>query len=504
MFTIYFFFSLYFSGKIKKSQRGDSKMKKALFLLSLLLLLSGCREAPVPEPEEPPQQTAAAEPQPAPEADPVQPDPSPEEAVQPASKAQTAAFLWQDTALSKDGTVVLQVPDHTLRFLLDQITQNPRYLLAQDHNSNSTSLYTLDGSFLQQLDGQSIFLAGAVCWTGSYGNQVLQSFPEGETLVDGLHSVIPVRDRLALIPSFQRSSIVLWDPVNQVEALRLEPGFQKANLSYPWSGSGYLPVTSPAGDGVNLIDSQGSPLLASFQADILEIAYGYAIVRPTESSQSYTVIDLSTQQELPQTVFRADREFLPLPQSALICEADRQWTLVDWQGNRLYEEAFLDRPILLEEDGIPQYLIGQVLRETAFVPVIVSPDGKVLGELPADPVELGPVSSQYLLYVTDDGSQQTAYLRELDTGTDILLARGSRILLGGLQRSGDGSEDRVLRFSTSGGRMLALTVDGQLRLYLNDGTPGRLDLGDAVYLGDDVFSTQDGLRYLDGSWLYQP
>lgn len=481
-------------------------MKKLLLAFALLLLLTtGCgrtqqSSAQAQPPSEP--DTSVLSPE-VPTEVPL-PDETPQKPDEPAAATKTAVFLWDDTALSKDGTVVLQVSEHSLRFLVDEITQKPRYLLALEKDGTAVSLYTLDGTFLQELDNSAFFLAGSLSWSGFYGNQTISHFPDGEVLADGLRAVFPVGDQLALIPTFQRSSISFWDPQIGTETFRLDAGFLLADPTFLWSGSGYLPVTAPTGDGINLVDSSGTPLLGSFVYDIIDICFGYAIVQPEESSTMYQLIDLSTQQELSQTVFGSARSFIPLPHSAIVCQTDRQWILVDWQGNRLFEEAFTDQPILYEAEGTPQYLIGQVLRGTEFIPVVLTPTGTVLGELPGDPLEIGPVSSRYLLYTTSTGSQQTTYLRDLNTGTDTLLAKGSRIVLGGFQASGDGTSHRVMQIDTSGGHMFILTVDDQLQLFLNDGTPGRLDLGNAEYLGGDVFSTTTGLRCLDGSWLYQP
>lgn len=484
-------------------------MKKLFPVFLLLLLLAGCGKTQSPIVEEQTREPASVEEPTVPTQEPQLPEDVPqdipEQVEETVPAAKTAAFLWNDTAVARDGTVVLQTQGQTLSFLLDEITRKPRYILAQDPEHTTFDLYTLEGTFLQELDSASFSLAGTLAWTGYYGNQTLLTFPDGEILADGLRTVVPVGDQLALIPAYQRSAISLWDPQTGTETSRLEAGFQLADATFPWSGSGYLPVTSPSGDGINLIDSSGSPLLGSFSYDILDICFGYAIVQPEQSSTRCQVVDLSTQQELPQTVFDVTQSFLPLPDSAVVCERDRQWALVDWQGNRLLDETFIDRPILCSDGTTVSYLVGQVLRGTQFIPVIVTPDGTVLGELPADPLEIGPVSSGYLLYTTTgSGSLQTAYLRDLETGTDTLLAQGSRIVLGISQTAGDGSSTQMLQIETSGGHMFCLTVDGAVQLFLNDGTPGRLDLGEAVYLGSDVFSTPDGLRCLDGSWLYQP
>ena len=78
----------------------------------------------------------------------------------------------------------------------------------------------------------------------------------------------------------------------------------------------------------------------------------------------------------------------------------------------------------------------------------------------------------------------------METGEDVLLAEGPHLFL--------------KRIETSGGSMLRCKVDGTTQLFLNDGTPVWTYPGSCTYLGGDVFSTDEGLRCLDGSWLYRP
>lgn len=480
-------------------------MKQLFLLLLALLTLTGCTstQAPVDQDETPTEAVSESMVEvPNSEPEPIPATSQPKE--EPAPVPQNAAFLWRDTAVSADGSVVLQIQGCSLRFLCDEITGAPQWIVSRDENGDWVNLYALDGTPMDDFQCPQGHLAGTLSWSDFYGNVCIRHFPDGEVVSEGLRAVIPVGDQLALIPNFQYGSIVFLDPQTGTETLRLESGFQLAEPTFLWSGSGYLPVTAPSGDGMNLIDSNGTPLLPSFYSDIIDLCYGYAIVQPEAGSSRYVVIDLSTKQELSQTVFNQNQEFLALPHAALLCEGERKWKLVDWQGTPLFSETFWDRPIVYEENGIPQYLVGQILRGTAFIPVILRPDGTVLGELPADPSLIELASSAAITYTIPAGSNQEAHLYILETGEDLVLTQGGSIVLSASMDLGTGDFVQVRQIETSGGHMFPITVDNRLCLFLNDGSPGRQDLGRADYLGHDVFSTEDGLRNLDGQWFYRP
>lgn len=483
-------------------------MKQLLPLLLALMILTGCggtnTGTPIeePMPEQPPAIVSEAT-----ETTQTQPPQSalsgPSSEATPAENPE-AAFLWHDTAVSEDGSVVLQTQGQDLHFLCDEITGVPQWMVSLDEAGSWTGLYALDGTPVEDFSCPQSSLAGTLSWSGFYGNVSVRHFPDGEVLAEGLRAVVPVGNQLALIPNFQYGSIVFWDPQTGKETLQLESGFHLADPTFLWSGSGYLPVTAPSGDGMNLIDSSGTPLLPSFCCDIIDLCFGYAIVQPDTDTSRYTVIDLSTKQELSQTVFGQNQEFIALPHSALLCEGDRKWKLVDWQGTPLFSETFWDCPVIYEENGVPQYLVGQILRSTEFIPVILRPDGTVLGELPADPLQIELASSEAITYTISAGTNQEAHIYFLETGEDLVLTQGSSIVLSASMDLGTGSFVQVRQIETSGGHMFPITVDNRLCLFLNDGSPGRQDLGSAAYLGNDVFSTEDGLRTLDGQWLYHP
>lgn len=479
-------------------------MKRILLLLSVLLLLTGCsrEQAPAAAENAPSVPTAAAapeaaEPEPDQTPEPMEPDAAPESV--PETRSPDAAFLWNNTAIAKDGTVVLQLPEHTLQFIRDQITGKPRWILAADSEGRYDSIYALNGA-PAEIEPALFDTSGILQWTAHNGDYTVKRLPGGETALGHLDAVYPVGNRIALVPSYKLGSIVFMDPQTGEETARLENGFSLADITFPWSGSGYLPVRSPDGEKVNLVDSNGTPLLNDFVSDIYDVCFSYAIVQTEADDPALHVVELSTQQE----VYRSSSTFILLPDAALVCQGGRQWQLQDWQGQPLFEQNFTDQPIIYEEDGVPLYLVGQVLRGTSFIPVILRPDGTVLGELPADLSEIGLVSSTAITYSLSVGEQAEAHLYLLETGEDILLTWGNEIVLSGTLEQGAHPGRQVRSIETSGGHMFVITVDQQLLLFLNDGTPGRQDLGPAVYLGDDVFSTEDGLRCLDGSWLYRP
>lgn len=473
-------------------------MKRMLFLLALLLALTGCGEAEQirPEEETTPVQQVEAEPeqseiQPEPEETPVPEEPE----QQPEAKAPQAAYWYEDKAVAEDGTVVLCVPEHTLRLIRDELTGKPRWILAQDSEGAYDGLYELDGTPIQTDVMGSFSVAGDLLWYQTEGGVCVVRVSDGTVLDENLEQVRLVGGRAALIPSYRLGSIRFLEPQTGEETGRLESGFTCAEVTN--SDGGYLAVRSPDGQSVNLVDSEGTPLLSDFAAQIEDVCFGYAMVRK-EAEGDLRVVELSTQRE----VYRSDREFILLPGAVLVCQRERQWQLQSWQGEALYDEVLIDRPEVYEEDGVPQYLVGQVLRGTEFVPVILRPDGTVLGELPADPTQIGLASAGAVTYVLKTGRGEEAHLYLLETGEDVLLARGGEIVLSaGLERS-PADYEQVRQIETSGGKLFVLTVDNTLRLYLNDGTPARQDLGTATYLGGDVFHTETGLRRLDGSWVY--
>lgn len=477
---------------------------KKLALLLMLLALTGCAGVEEPVAAEPAPSVAEAVQEEAP-AQPEEPE-KPEEAApaleapeeipaEPESAPPRAAYLYEDAAVAEDGSVVLCLPEHTLRMVRDALTGQPRYLLAVDGEGTPDGLYALDGTELQAQELEDFSAAGDLVWYRSGSGYSVLRVSDGALLAEGLEQVRMVGGRAALIPAFRLENIVFLDPMTGEETGRVERGFTRAEVTL--TTDAYLPVRSPDGAAVNLVDSEGTPQLQEFVTELYDVCFGYAIAGNGDSQR--VVIELSSQRE----VYRDAREFVLLPGSVLVCQRERQWQLQSWQGETLFGEVFIDRPIVYELDGVPQYLVGQVLRGTEFIPVIVRPDGTVLGELPADPAKLGLASAEAVTYVLKTGRGEEAHLRLLETGEDVMLARGGEIILSaGLERN-PAEYEQVRRIETSGGTLFVLTVDNTLRLYLNDGTPARQDLGAATYLGGDVFRTGTGLRRLDGSWVYK-
>jgi len=126
--------------------------------------------------------------------------------------------------------------------------------------------------------------------------------------------------------------------------------------------------------------------------------------------------------------------------------------------------------------------------------VLLNPDGTEIAELPAeqwqDVMPLSPTTLAYTIYSGNGPLYEEVRYRDLETGEDVLLTEGPRPFLE--------------RIETTGGSMLRCEVDGTTLLFLNDGTPVWTYPGYCHYLGGDVFSCNEGLRCLDGSWLYKP
>ena len=204
------------------------------------------------------------------------------------------------------------------------------------------------------------------------------------------------------------------------------------------------------------------------------------------------MIDLDSQ----EVVFRTEHTgYLELLPHSLLTEKEKLFYLIDYQGNSLYGTPLEGFTIYdWKQDGEPEYLLGTVLREDSYHAVVLTPDGTEIAELPAeqwqDVEPLSPTTLAYTVYTGEGALHQRAFFRNLETGEEIVLAEGSNIF--------------VRQIETSGGHMIRCEVDGQMLLFLNDGTPARDDLGICTYLGGDVFSCEEGLRCLDGSWLYRP
>ena len=480
-------------------------MKRLSFILAFLLCLAGCAGGtqPVPsaEPAAPPtQETIETLPVPEPQTVPApKPDPVPEAPV--VEKPQLPdlpypVYCWNDTAVSSDGTVILQVPDHTLEPCYDAVSGEVRGILTYDNENlwNNNGIYDLQGQpLLLGSDPWSFGCAGDLMWYGGFRNFTVQRISDGEILAEGVKNVIVMADQVALLPSYKYGSIVLLDSRTGETTLEADRGFRPALTFYENGVTTYLSVTTPDGSRQNLIDHTGKPLLDEFQYEIYDVQQNCAIVRGVENGQYVKqVIDLDTQQVLYQTEHAMDLH--PLPGSLLI-EKDDGFYLVDYQNQLLYDTPIEHFTLFdWEQDGDPEYVVATVLRDNAYCTVLLKPDGTEIAVLPAeqwqDVMPLSPTSLAYTIYSGKGPLHEEVRYRDLETGEDVLLAEGPHLFL--------------KRIETSGGSMLRCKVDGTTQLFLNDGTPVWTYPGSCTYLGGDVFSTDEGLRCLDGSWLYRP
>ena len=242
-----------------------------------------------------------------------------------------------------------------------------------------------------------------------------------------------------------------------------------------------------------MIDQTGRSLLDVYPYEVYDVQYHRAIVRGFENGQYVKqVIDLDTQEILFQTEHNV--YLLPLPHSLLL-EREGLFHLIDYRGNSLFDTPMQDFTIYdWKQDGTPEYIMATILREDRQCAVVLTPDGTEIAELPAerwqDVEPLSPTTLVYTVYTGEAALHQRAFFRNLETGEETILAEGTGLF--------------VRQIETSGGHMIRCEVGGKLLLFLNDGTPARDDLGVCTYIGGDVFSCAEGLRCLDGSWLYRP
>lgn len=475
-------------------------MKRVYLMFVFLLLLAGCAKqvspAPVPEPEAPPVQAEVQIPEPQPEA-PPEPEPAPEVPVTEESPKRPVlpepVYCWNDTAVSGDGTVLLQIPEHRLELCRDAVSGETRGILAvfgAGIGRQYTGLYDLTG---QPIITDTVFYdcgaVGNLFWYGSRYDYTLLRLTDGEILAQGLKEVYAYKDRAVLIPTFRYGCVTMLDSKTGEEAANLESGFQISRAIYKNGVIAALAAEGPDSGKQNLITPDGAPMLNAFYNQIYDVQSGCAIVEVFENGGYVRkAVDLQTQ----QIVFQSVSSFELLPQSALV-ETENGFRLVDFQGTTLYDTP-LKSFTVYEWGNVPTYLIGTALKDGTFCTVVLMPDGTEIAQLPAEQwtnvTLLGPTALAYTVYSGEGALHQKAYFRNLDTGEEILLAEGSDVL--------------VRQIETSGGKMIRCEADGNLLLFLNDGTPARDDLGPAWYLGGDVFHCEEGLRCLDGSWLYRP
>ena len=470
-------------------------MKKLLPLLALLLVLAACAkpQTSAPEPE--------SEPETAPVVTPVQEEPEPEPAAPEEAKAEEPVeedpalpdlpypvYCWGNTAVSRDGTVILQVPDHTLELCFDEVTGKPAGILSTPSNISWSTLYdgfyALDGTPVLTEVGMPYFRCyGDLGWYGILGEYTVLRLSDGTMLRDGLQAVEPAGDYLALQPNYWNDRCVLVDKTGQT-VLELDRGFE-LSMVYQDRGSAYLAMSNALDGTMNLVNTKGETMLDRFYDEVADVSQGCAIVR--DGSQ-YRAIDLAT----GAVEFTWDQLFTLLPEGVL-AGTSQGTMLADRQGNRLYSRL-LNSPYVYDwdGDGDPEYILASTMQD-AYTVLVLVPDGTELASVPDHLVPLRSLSPTSLAYTTSTGTEAMcfeAHLVDLQTGSDTVLTSGKNLY--------------AQFITTSGGQMLLCTMEDDALLFLNDGTPARTDLGPCTYLGGDVFACEEGLRCLDGSWLYRP
>lgn len=477
-------------------------MKKFFCILVMLLALMGCtkNEAVIQEPESPPVQEVAETPEavePEPEV-PVEPEPEPE--PEPAESdlpdLPYPVYCWNDTAVASDGTVILQVPDHTLEVCYDAVSGKARGILAL-YQEGFTALYT--GFY--DLDGQPVLTdpapiemgcAGDLMWYGGFRNYTVQRISDGEILAEGVKNVTVMDDQVVLLPAYKFEALILLDSKTGETTLEADRGFRPALSFSPNGVRTYMAVTTPDGGKQNLIDRTGTPLLEEFQYEIYDVQQNCAIVRAYENGRYIRqAISLDTQEVVFQTEHNVI--FKLLPESVLL-EVEDSYTLVDYQGVPLYDTALLHYNIYdWDRDETPEYLLATILRNDHYCTVVLKPDGTEIAELPAeqwqDVEPLSPTTLIYAAYTGEGAFHQELYFRNLETGEDTVLTSGTSLW--------------YEQIETSGGHMIRCEADGRTLLFLNDGTPAWEYPDYCFYIGGDVFTSDEGLRCLDGSWLYR-
>lgn len=474
-------------------------MKRICLFFVLILLLAGCAKQapPAPKPEVPPVQaeTIIPEPEPAPQPEPV-PEAKPEEPVirQPSlPDLPDPVYCWGDTAVSRDGTVVLQVPDHSLTLCQDYVSGEPRGILSRfgyGMNACFNGLYDLEGTPVLTGTGFThCGISGNLFWFGSFYDYTVIRLSDGQVLAEGIKTVYPYTDRVVLAPAFQRAAVTVLDSRTGEETARLESGFQISHAIYENDVIIGLVAKAPGNGSQMLISPDGKPMLGEFYSEIHDIQQNCAIVSTSEYGKT---VRLAIDPDTRDVVFRADNQFTLLPQSALVWNGT-DFNLVDYHHQRLCDTPLLDAAVYVW-DGKAKYVIATALRDNRYCTLILNLDGTELAELPPEQsyqvVPLSPTAVAYTVYSGEGVMHQKAYLYNLETGKEQLLTEGTNLF--------------VYQIETTGGHMICCEQDGNLLLFLNDGTLARDDLGRATYLGGDVFSCQEGLRCLDGSWLYKP
>ena len=465
-------------------------MKRLMLLLVLLLFLTGCVSRPDAVPTESGAGTetelpASVTPQPentVPED--TEPPTPPEETAPETEYAAPLSLPWsvycyEDTAISADGTILLQLPGYQLTTLLDFATGLPRGILALKE-LQITALYDLSGAlWLDNLSGTFAGCTGDLFWHGAFGSQTLVRLSNGKVLYENLSLIRTAESYVIIQPAFWNSPCVLLDSYGN-EVQTLDRGFRLTAV-YPDNGTAFLSMEAKNGSRM-LIDTQGQTRLPAFCLEVLSVSNQCAVIL---QGTEYQLIDLQTQDIL----FRHDQEFSYFDGTILTTDSQHGVTLMDLQGNTLLQmtEATPADP---NGDGIPDLILGAQIADEHYQTLVLKPDGTSVLTLDAAPRMVLPLSDTFVFRIETVGAGmlQEGFLVNLETGEEMRVVTGPMVSAASIMTS-EGL--LFLVSSQNGGRLLR--PDG-MELF---------SCARTRYIGGDVFFCEDeGLRAWDGSWLW--
>ena len=395
------------------------------------------------------------------------------------------AYCFGDTAVDRQGQVLLQLPGYTLEILRDQVTDQPRGIAArEDVTGLVTDFYDLAGQpLLTDLQADSCGCQSDLFWYGRAGDYTLLQISTGQVLESSLADVRTAGTLAVLQPAFWNSRCRLVDGLGQTVA-ELDRGFRLSGV-YTWQGQTYLSVTSKDNRQA-LVDLEGNSCLGQFYDQVAGITAGCALVR---DGGNWLAISLSS----GKTTFQWTAPFVLLPGGALAELPTGGFQLVNRQGRQLYQ-TFSSAWVYY--DGDTELIFGQLVRDGAYGTVVLDPGGQELAFLPTELLNVVPVDGETVFYTTASGKsafELDGMLLKLTDGTTVQVASGA-FLTG-----------QVIQTSR-GNMVLCVCEDGKQEssvLVQADGSPVLSGISACVYSGGDVLSCAEGLLTLDGQWLYQ-
>ena len=461
-------------------------MKRLTCLLALLLILTGCVSSPGAAPlesgtgiETEPPASVTPEPElPEPEAAHPEEEAVPETAHSVSLSLPWSVYCYEDTAVSADGKILLQLPDYQLALLHDSITGQPRGILALK-DLQVAALYDLSGAlWMENLSGTFAGCAGDLFWHGALGSQTLIRLSDGNTLYENLSLIRTAESYVVVQPAFWNSPCVLLDSTGN-EVQTLERGFRMTAV-HTDNGTAFLVMEAKDGSQM-LVDTQGQTRLPAFCSEVISVSNHCAVIlQDTE----YQLINLQTQDIL----FRHDREFTYYDDIILTTNPQDGVTLMDLQGTTVLQLAEAT-PADPNGDGIPDLILGAQVTEERYQTLILKPDGTPILTLDADPRMVLALSDTFVFRIETVGAgmQQEGFLINLETGEALRVMTGPMV--------------SAAPIHTSEGLLFLVSSKNGGRLLQPDGTE-LFSCKQTRYIGGDVFLCEgEGLRAWDGSWL---